>query len=148
MLNHLHDPLLTVEVHWFHVVTNELDCMEEVLVANEDQWGHLATAKLGAIQRLEMADMLTRIKGQDDGLVDDALCIAMEVQLQGCSNLKRGWCYILVLHLRRHLPNGYDYMGKQYLVMDLLSVSTRITCTIQWLDPGIAVLGFGICEVL
>ncbi len=51
-------------------------------------------------------------------------------------------CYILRLYLKRHLPNGYDYMGKQYLVMDLSSVSMRITCTIWWLDPRIGILGF------
>ncbi len=57
--------------------------MEEVLVTNEDQWGHLATAKLGTIWRLEMADALGRIQGQDDGLVDDTLRTAWEVLLRG-----------------------------------------------------------------
>ncbi len=90
MLHHLHDPSLTAEVHQFHVLTDELECMEEVLVLNKEQWGHLAAAKLGAIWRLEMADTLKRIQEQDDGLVDNALCTAMEVQLWGCSNLKRG----------------------------------------------------------
>ncbi len=54
-------------------------------------------------------------------------------------------CYVLY---QRHLPNGYDYMGRQYLVMDFLSVSTNITCTIVWLDPRIVVLGFRIHEAL
>ncbi len=90
MIQHLGDPSLTVEVHQFHVLMEELDRMEEVLVENEDQWGHLATAKLGAIQRLEMSDALGRIKAQDDGLVDNALRTAWEVQLRGHSNLKRG----------------------------------------------------------
>ncbi len=53
-----------------------------------------------------------------------------------------------VMFTPRHLPNGYDYMGKQYLVMDLLSVSTSITCKIEWLDPRIAVVGFRIHEAL
>ncbi len=90
MVQHLSDLSLTAEIHWFHVLTDELDHMEEVLVANEDQWGHLATAKLGAIWRLEMADALGRIKVQDDGLVDDALHTVKETQLCGHSNLKRG----------------------------------------------------------
>ena len=90
MVQCLGDPLLTVEVHRFCILTNELDRMEEVLVANEDQWGHLAAAKLGAIQRLEMADTLGRIQSQDDRLVDDALHMAREVQLHGHSDLKRG----------------------------------------------------------
>ncbi len=90
MIQHLGDPSLTVEVHRFHVLMDELDRMEEVLVANKDQWGHLAAAKLGAIRRLEMSDALGRIKAQDDRLVDDALCTAHEVQLHGRSNLKRG----------------------------------------------------------
>ncbi len=90
MIQHLGNLTLMAEVHRFHVLTDELDHMEEVLVANEDQWGHLAAAKLGAIQRLEMADTLGRIQGQDDRLVDDALHMAMqEAQLHGHSNLKR-----------------------------------------------------------
>ncbi len=36
-----------------------------------------------------------------------------------------------VMFAPRHLPNGYDYMGKRYLVMDLLSVSMSITCKIE-----------------
>ncbi len=79
-----------MEVHQFQVLTDKLDHMEEVLVANEDQWGHLAAAKLGTIRRLEMSDTLGRIKAQDDGLVNDALHTAKETQLHGCSNLKRG----------------------------------------------------------
>ncbi len=90
MIQHLGDPSLTAEVHRFQVLMDELDRMEEVLVANEDQWGHLAAAKLGAIWRLEMADALGRIKVQDDGLVDDALHTVKETQLCGHSNLKRG----------------------------------------------------------
>jgi len=69
---------------------DELDCMEEVLVTNEEQWGHLTAAKLEVIWRLEMADALKRIKGQDKRLVNNALYIGMEVQLWGHSNLKRG----------------------------------------------------------
>ncbi len=49
MVQRLGDPSLTVEIHQFCMLTNELDHMEEVLVTNEDQWGHLAAAKLGAI---------------------------------------------------------------------------------------------------
>ncbi len=49
MIKCLRDPSLTAEVHQFRILTNKLDHMEEVLVANEDQWGQLAAAKLGAI---------------------------------------------------------------------------------------------------
>ncbi len=61
-----------------------------MLVASEDQWGNLVAAKLGAIRRLEMADALGRIQGQDDGLVDDALRTTRETLLCGRSDLKRG----------------------------------------------------------
>ncbi len=47
--------------------------MEQVLVENEDAWGQLASAKLGAIRWLEMADALTQIKERNEGLVDDVL---------------------------------------------------------------------------
>jgi len=90
MLHSLGDPLLTAKVHWFQVLTDKLDCMEEVLVANEDKWGSLTMLKLGAIRRLEMAIALKRISGEDQRLVDNALHLSMEVQLHGCSNLKRG----------------------------------------------------------
>jgi len=90
MIQRLGDPSLMAEVHHFHVLTDKLDCMEEVLVANKDQWGHLAAAKLGVICRLEMSDTLGRIQSQDDGPVDDALCTAHEAQLCGHSGLKRG----------------------------------------------------------
>jgi len=76
MIQHLGDPSLTAEVHQFRILTDELDHMEEVLVTNEDQWGNLAAAKLGAIRRLEMSDALGRIRVQGDGLIDDALCMA------------------------------------------------------------------------
>jgi len=81
MIHQVHDVSLSVEVHQFWVISAELDCMEEVLVVNEELWGQLASAKLGAIQRLEMADTLKRIKVQDDGLVDNVLCTMMEFPL-------------------------------------------------------------------
>jgi len=90
MIQCLGDPSLTMEIHRFCVLTDKLDCMEEVLVTNKDQWGGLAAAKLGAIHRLEMSDALGRIQSQDDGLVDDALHTVKETQLCGHSNLKRG----------------------------------------------------------
>ncbi len=90
MIQCLEDPSLRAEVHRFCVLTDELDHMEQVLVTSEDQWGHLAAAKLGAIQRLEMSDTLGRIQLQDDRLVDDALHTVHEVQLHGHSSLKRG----------------------------------------------------------
>jgi len=42
-------------------------------VDNEEAWGQLAAAKLGAIRRLEMADALKRINANNQGFVDDAL---------------------------------------------------------------------------
>src|SRR6266702_4286424 len=88
MIQCLGDPSLNMEIHRFCVLTDKLDCMEEVLVTNKDQWGGLAAAKLGAIHRLEMSDALGRIQSQDDGLVDDALHTMQEVQLRGRSGLK------------------------------------------------------------
>ncbi len=73
MIRHLHDPSLTVEVHCFRMVSQELDHVEEAMVDNEDQWGELAAMKLKTIRRLEMADALQRVQEQDEGLMDNAL---------------------------------------------------------------------------
>ena len=73
MIHRLHDTSLTVEVHCFHMVLQEIDCLEEAMVDNEDRWGKLVAMQLKTIRRLEMADALLRIKDQDDGLVDDIL---------------------------------------------------------------------------
>ncbi len=50
LINCIGDLSLTAEIHRFRVVTAELERMEQVLVENEDAWGQLAAAKLGAIQ--------------------------------------------------------------------------------------------------
>jgi len=68
-----------VEIHHFHVITVELERMEQVLVENEDAWGQLAAAKLGVIQRLEMADVIERINATNEGFVDDALQVNEEI---------------------------------------------------------------------
>ncbi len=47
--------------------------MERVLVKNEDAWGQITAAKLGTIQRLEMADVIEQINAWNDRFVDDAL---------------------------------------------------------------------------
>jgi len=47
--------------------------MENVLVENEEAWGQLASAKLEAIRRLEMADAIQRINKNNDGFVDNVL---------------------------------------------------------------------------
>ncbi len=73
MVSHVGDLSLMAKVHRFWVVTMELEWMEKVLVENEEAWGQLASAKLGAIQWLEMADAITQIKERDEGFVDDAL---------------------------------------------------------------------------
>ncbi len=78
MIHCLNDPSLMVEVHRFCMVSQELKRLKEAMVANEDQWGGLAAMQVKTIQRLEMADTLLRIKGQDDGLIDDALRMAAE----------------------------------------------------------------------
>ncbi len=67
------DLSLKAEVHRFRMVTSELERMEAVLVENEEAWGQLAAAKLGAIRRLEMADANRRINANNQGFVDDAL---------------------------------------------------------------------------
>ncbi len=61
------------------MVTAELERMEAVLVENEEAWGQLAAAKLGAIRQLEMADVIERINTRNDGFVDDALHVNKEI---------------------------------------------------------------------
>ncbi len=73
------DLLLKAEVHRFRMVTAELERLETVLVENEDTWGQLASAKLGTIRRLEMADALKRINANNQGFVDDALHVNAEI---------------------------------------------------------------------
>jgi len=83
MIERVGDLSLQAEVHHFWVITAELECMEKVLVENKDTWGQLASAKLGTIQCLEMADMVARINKRNDGFVDDALRTSSEL-LCGC----------------------------------------------------------------
>ncbi len=83
MIHHLHNPLLTAEIHHFHMVSQELNHVEEAMVDNEDQWGELAVMKLKTIRRLEMADALQRIQEQDDRLIDDTLQSAAEGSQRG-----------------------------------------------------------------
>ncbi len=83
LIDRMHDILLKVEIHRFHILTVELDRMESVLVENEDAWGQLATAKLGVIRHLEMADIVKHVNTVNDGFVDDALHINEEI-LRGC----------------------------------------------------------------
>ncbi len=73
LINHIGDLSLMAEIHRFRIITAELDRMEQVLIENEEVWGQLAAAKLGAIRRLEMADAIERINARDDGFVDNAL---------------------------------------------------------------------------
>jgi len=79
LINHEGDLSLTVEVHQFHMITAKLEWMEVVLVENEDAWGQLAAAKLGTIQRLEMADAVKRIDANNQGFVDDVLHVNEEI---------------------------------------------------------------------
>jgi len=73
------DLSLKAEVHRFRMLMAELERMETVLVENEEQWGQLAAAKLGAIRRLEMADANARINANNQGFVDDALRVNEEI---------------------------------------------------------------------
>jgi len=73
MLRRLHDPSLTVEVHRFCMMLQELEHLEEAIAESEDRWGELASMQCKMIQRLEMADALSHIQDQDNGLVDDVL---------------------------------------------------------------------------
>ncbi len=84
LIKRVGDLSLTAEVHRFRIIAAELDRMEQVLVENEEAWGQLAAAKLGAIRRLEMADTIERINARNDGFVDDALRLNEEI-LRGCS---------------------------------------------------------------
>jgi len=70
---------LKAEVHRFRMVMAELERMETVLVENKEAWGQLAAAKLGAIRRLEMADVMKRINANNQGFVDDALHVNEEI---------------------------------------------------------------------
>ncbi len=79
MIDHVGDLSLTAEIHCFRVVTTELERMEQVLVENEDMWGQLAAAKLGAIRQLEMADAIERINARNEGFVDNALRLNEEI---------------------------------------------------------------------
>jgi len=73
MICRLNDPSLVAEVHWFRVMSQELEQLEEAIAESEDLWGEIAGRHCHTIRRLEMADALARIQDQDDGLVDDAL---------------------------------------------------------------------------
>jgi len=73
MIRCVNDPLLTVKVHRFHMMAQELEQLEEAIAESEDRWGKLAGMHCKTIQRLEMADALSRIQDQDEGLIDDAL---------------------------------------------------------------------------
>jgi len=84
MIRRLQDPSLTAEIHHFRMVSQELEHLEEAMVANEDQWGGLAAMQVKTICRLEIADALLRIKEQDDRLIDDALRMAAEGSQRGC----------------------------------------------------------------
>jgi len=54
-------------------MSQELEHLEEAIAESEDRWGEMAAAQCKMIRRLEMADVLTCIKEQDEGLLDDAL---------------------------------------------------------------------------
>jgi len=79
MIDREGDPSLKAEVHRFRMLMSELERMETVLVENEEQWGQLASAKLGSMRRLEMADAIKRINANNQGFVDDALRVNKEI---------------------------------------------------------------------
>src|SRR6266702_4493174 len=73
LIRRLNNPSLEAEIHQFRVMGQELERLEEAITASEDRWGEMAGMHCHTIRRLEMADALARIEGQDGGLVDDAL---------------------------------------------------------------------------
>jgi len=73
MIRRLNDPSLKAEIHRFRVTAQELGRLEEAIAESEDRWGEMAGMHCRTIRQLEMADALTRIQDQDEGLVDDAL---------------------------------------------------------------------------
>ncbi len=73
MIHHLHNPSLTVEVHHFRMMSQELECLEEAIAEGEDRWGEIVAMQCKTIWRLEMADALAHIEDTDSGLVDDVL---------------------------------------------------------------------------
>ncbi len=64
-------------------MVQELGWLEEAIVESKDRWGEIAGMHCRTIQRLEMADALARIQDQDDGLVDDALRMAVGDEQRG-----------------------------------------------------------------
>ncbi len=74
-----HDLSLTAEIHRFRIIDAEMSWMNQVLAENEDVWGQLAAAQLGAIRCLEMADAIERINANNEGFVDDALRVNEEI---------------------------------------------------------------------
>ncbi len=73
MIRRLNDPSLTAKVHRFRIMGQELERLEEAIAETEDRWGELAGMHCKTIRRLEMADTLSRIQDQDEGLVDNVL---------------------------------------------------------------------------
>ncbi len=84
MIHCLHNPLLTVEVHRFCMMSQELECLEEAIAEQEDRWGEIAAMQCKTIRRLEMVDALTRIRNTDDRLVDNVLRSVGENAQHGC----------------------------------------------------------------
>ena len=64
-------------------MAQELERLEDAIAENEDRWGELAAMHCRTIRRLEMADTLTRIQDQSDGLVDDVLRTVAEDARRG-----------------------------------------------------------------
>ncbi len=83
MISRLLDPSLTVEIHRFRMMSQELGHLEEAIAESEDWWGELAAMQCKTIRRLEMADALARIKDTDEGLVDDVLRLVGESSQRG-----------------------------------------------------------------
>jgi len=79
MIQHLHNPSLTAEIHRFRMISNEIKHIEEAMAAQEDQWGEVAALQVAMIRRLEMADALVWIKEADEGLIDDTLRMSGEL---------------------------------------------------------------------
>ena len=61
-ISHLKDLSVCAEVHHYRLASGELDRLEQLLINLEVKWGKLATQKLGAIRRLEMANAMAHIE--------------------------------------------------------------------------------------
>ena len=66
----LKDQSVRAKVHRYRAMSSELDWLEQLLINMEAKWGELAAMKLGAICRLEMANIMEQIEEVDQDEVN------------------------------------------------------------------------------